>query len=313
MEVIRILFNEIYSAYYNALAVLINKAIDGELNSKNACHFIKTEAFRESFVYIMEAIQKEQWQVITKEFKTPIKNYTSMPLTTLQKQFLKSISLDKRFALFTDGKIDGLDDVDPLYDESDFYYFDLINDGDPYDSPEYITAFKTVLRALKENRKLHITFVDGKGNNQRKICIPRRLEYSEKDDKFRLLCLGVHSLSTINLARIKNCELQDSYDRKAVKPLIRNKDNVVLEITDERNALERCMLHFSSYEKVTTQIDEKHYEMKLTYYKDDETEVLIRVLSFGPLVKAKSPDRFIALLKERLTRQIGLANKVVPK
>lgn len=78
-----------------------------------------------------------------------------LPLTTLQKQFLKSISLDKRFALFTDGIIDGLDDVQPLYDEMDFYCFDLINDGDPYDSPEYITAFKTVLRALKENRKLH--------------------------------------------------------------------------------------------------------------------------------------------------------------
>lgn len=307
------LFNEIYSAYYNALAVLINRAIDGELNSQNAYDFIKTEAFRESFVYIMDAIQKEQWQVLTKEYKTPIKNYTRMPLTTLQKQFLKSISIDKRFTLFTDDKIEGLDDVKPLYDEKDFYYFDLINDGDPYESPEYIKVFKTVISALKEKRKLHITFVDGKGNNQRKICIPRRLEYSEKDDKFRLLCLGARSITTINLARIKSCELLDEFDQMAVKPLIRNKDNVVLEITDERNTLERCMLHFANYEKVTTQLDGKHYEMKLTFHKDDETEILIRVLSFGPLVKVKSPDRFIALLKERLSNQRGLSKKVIPK
>jgi hypothetical protein len=303
MEVMQMLFNEIYSAYYNALAVLINKAIDGELNSGNACDFIKTEAFRDSFVYILDAIQKEQWQVITKEFKTPIKYYTKMPLTTLQKQFLKSISLDKRFALFTDGKIEGLDDVEPLYNERNFYYFDQINDADPYDSPEYIMVFKRILRALKEKRLLLITYVDGKGNNQRKIFTPRRLEYSEKDDKFRLLCLGVHSQITINLARILSCELLEEYDWKAVKPLKRNKVSVVLEIMDERNALERCMLHFSNYEKVTTQLDEKHYEMKLTYYKDDETEVLIRVLSFGPLLKVKSPDRFIALLRERLIRQ----------
>ncbi len=303
------LFNEIYSAYYNALAVLINRAIDGELNSRNASEFIKTEAFRDSFVYILDAIQKEQWQVITREYKTPIKNYTQMPLTTLQKQFLKSISMDKRFALFTDYRIEGLDDVEPLYNEKDFYYFDLINDGDPYESPEYITVFKTVLRALKENRQLHISFVDGKGSKQRKICTPRRLEYSEKDDKFRLLCLGVHSLSTINLARIISCDLQDGYDRKTVKPLIRNKNNIVLEITDERNALERCMLHFSNYEKVTVQLDERRYEMKLTYYKDDETEVLIRVLSFGPLVKVKSPDRFITLVKERLIRQKRINEK----
>lgn len=297
------LFNEIYSAYYNALAVLINKAIDGDLNFQNACDFINTQAFNESFVYILDAIQKEHWQVITKEFRTPIKNYTKMPLTTLQKQFLKSISLDKRFTLFTDDKIEGLKDVEPLYLESDFYYFDIINDGDPYESPEYISIFRIVLRALKEYRKLHVTFIDGKGNNQRKVCIPRKLEYSEKDDKFRLLCLGIHSLSTINLARIKSCELLDEFDPKSIKPFIRVKQNIVLEITDERNALERCMLHFSNYEKITTQLDEKHYEMKLTFNKDVETEVLIRVLSFGPLVKVKSPDHFIGLIKERLTRQ----------
>lgn len=307
------LFNEIYSAYYNALAVLINKAIDGELDTKNASDFIKTEAFKESFVYIMDAIQNEQWQVITKDYKTPIKNYTTMPLTTLQKQFLKAISLDKRFALFTDGIIEGLDEVKPLYEEMDFYCFDLINDGDPYEDPEYRKVFKLVLRALKEKRRLRVTFEDGKGNSQRKVCIPRRLEYSEKDDKFRLLCLGIHSFSTINLARIKSCELLEEFDETALKPLIRKKESIVLEITDERNALERCMLHFSNYEKITTKLDENHYEMNLTYNKDDETEVLIRVLSFGPFVKVKAPDRFIDLIKERLMNQKKFINRVIPR
>ena len=268
------LFNEIYSAYYNALSVLINKAIDGELNSKNASELIKTEAFRDSFVYILDAIQGEQWQVVTKDYKTPIKNYTQMPLTTLQKQFLKSISLDKRFQLFTDNKIEGLDDVEPLYNEEDFYYFDIINDGDPYDNPQYRKVFKTVLTALRENRHLNITFIDGKGNLQRQRYTPRRLEYSEKDDKFRLLCLGVHYLSTINLARISSCELQNTYELKAVKPLIRKKNSIILQINDERNALERCMLQFANYEKVTTQMDEKHYEMKLTYCIDDQCNKL---------------------------------------
>jgi hypothetical protein len=307
------LFNEIYSAYYNALAVLINRAIEGELDCKNASDFIKTQAFQESFVYILDAIEKEQWQVITKEFMTPIKYHTSMPLTTLQKQFLKSISLDKRFALFIGNKLTDLEDVEPLYDEKDFYYFDLINDGDPYDKPEYITIFQTVLRALKENRKLHVTFLDGKGNHQGQIYIPRRLEYSEKDDKFRVLCLGSHKLSTINLARIEHCELLEEFDQMAVKPLIRKKETLVVEITDERNALERCMLQFSNYEKITTQLDRKHYEMKMTYYKADETEILIRVLSFGPLLLVKAPQHFIGLLKERLHRQLRPTNRVISK
>ncbi len=304
------LFNEIYSAYYNALALLINRAIDGSLNAKNAREFIKTEAFRDSFVYILDAMQKEQWQLINKDYKTPIKNYTKQPITTLQKQFLKSISLDKRFALFTGHKLEGLDDVEPLYREKDFYYFDLIKDGDPYGSPEYIHIFKTVLRAIKEKRRLRITFVDGKGGRQSRRYTPRRLEYSEKDDKFRLLCLDLHRLSTINLARISSCELQEPYDLEALRPLVRGKRSILLEIKDERNALERCMLHFANYEKVTTRLDEKHYEMRLTYYKDDETEVLIRVLSFGPLLKVVSPDSFIAQVKERLIRQKELGEKI---
>lgn len=306
------LFNEIYSAYYNALAILINKAIDGELNAKNASEFITSEAFRDSFVYIQDAIQSEQWQLITRDFKTPIKNYTHMPLTTLQKQFIKSIRLDPRFALFSEGKIEGLDEVEPLYKETDFYYFDRIRDGDPYEKPEYINVFKTVLQALKEKRNLHITFIDGKENSQRKVCTPRRLEYSEKDDKFRLLCLGKYQPSTINLARILSCELLDEYEEEAVKPFLRDKCSITLHIKDERNALERCMLHFANYEKVTTQIDERQYEMKLTFCIDDETEVLIRVLSFGPMVIVIAPDSFVALVKERLIRQKAIVKKVVP-
>jgi predicted DNA-binding transcriptional regulator YafY len=203
----------------------------------------------------------------------------------------------------TDNRIEGLDDIKPLYDDKDFYYFDIINDGDPYDSLDYIKVFKTVVRALKESRQLQIAFNDGKGNFQRKVCTPRRLEYSEKDDKFRLICLGRYNPSTINLARILNCELHEEFHKMDVKPLIRHKSSIILEILNERNALERCMLHFSNYEKVTTQLDEKHYEMKLMYYSDDETEVLIRVLSFGPMVKVKAPESFIVLVKERLMRQ----------
>lgn len=297
------LFNEIYSTYYNALATLINYAIHGELNSKNANELIQTEAFQESFVYIIDAIQKEQWQVITKDYKTPIKHYAAMPLTTLQMQFLKSISMDKRFSLFIDGPIEGLDNVTALYDDNDFYYFDIYNNGDPYEDPQYRAVFKLVLSSLKQKRKIYIRYVDGKGNQQCKICIPRKLEYSQKDDKFRLHCYGEYHLTTINLARIISCYLMEEYDATSMKPFVRNKRILLLEITDERGALERCMLHFSNYEKIATKLTDKIYEMELSYYKDDEMEVVIRVLSFGPLVKVKGPEHFIDLLKGRLAKQ----------
>lgn len=296
------LFSEIYSAYYNATANLINKAIDGELSEKTANEIIKETAFSESFVYILDAIKNEQWQVITKGFKTPIKNKANMPLTLLQKQFLKTISLDKRFKLFCDG-IEGLEDIEPLYYSEDLYYFDIIKDGDPYDSPVYIDIFKIVLKALKENKKIKISYESGKGYNNQNVLVPRKLEYSQKDDKFRLICLGRYGLTIINIARIKSCELLEEYDIKLIKQYNRKKSSVTLEIRDERNALERSMLHFANLEKVTKQVDENLYRMELKYYKDDETEVLIRILSFGPMVKVTKPESFIKLIKERLNNQ----------
>lgn len=296
------LFSEIYSTYYTAAAKLIEKAIDEELTSKNASEIIDSTAFSDSFIYISDNIKSEQWQIITHDFKTPIKHKPQMSLTTLQKRFLKAITHDPRFKLFCD-EISGLEDIEPLYLTHDFYYFDRISDGDPYGDLDYIKNFKTILRGLKENKRLKIVYRGGKGVIQKGIFTPRKLEFSEKDDKFRLLCMGNYALATVNLARIKSCQLVDVFDPEKVKPYKRRECTITLQIHNERNALERCMLHFSSFKKETRQIDNRIYEMKLTYYKDDETEVLIRVLSFGPMVKVLNPQHFISLIKERLQNQ----------
>lgn len=76
-----------------------------------------------------------------------------------------------------------------------------------------------------------------------------------------------------------------------------------MQIINERNALERCMLHFANFQKETRQTDKNCYEMKLTYFTDDETEVLVRILSFGPMVKVLSPQSFIDLITQRLKNQ----------
>ncbi len=281
------------------MAKLIEKAIDGELSNKNANEIINSIAFSDSYIYFLDNIKSEQWQLITKDFNTNIKTYPKMPITNLQKSFLKAISLDKRFRLFCDDII-GLEDVEPLYFERDFYYFDKILDGDPYSDEEYIKIFQTVLRAIKEHRRLNIVFRSGKGIITKGIYFPQKLEYSEKDDKFRIICSGG---SVINMARIKTCTFGAIVNISDIKPIDRNESTVVISIKNERKALERCMLHFANLKKETRQIDDKFYEMKLTYYKDDETEVLIRILSFGPMLKVISPQSFIDLIKERLNKQ----------
>jgi len=294
--------HEIYSAYYNAMSCLINEAIENKLDLKAANEIINDTAFSDSNIYILEAIKNEEWQVITQNFKTPIKNKPEIPLTLLQKRWIKAIMNDKRFKLFYDNELCNLN-VEPFYNSCDFEYFDIIKDGDPYDNENYIANFRIILKAIKADKSVWINYISGKDRAYERILKPQKLEYSQKDDKFRAICKGKRSFYIINIARIKDCKITDNPEIYAEYQINRRKSNVMLELYDERNALERCMLHFANFEKITEEISDKKYKMTLTYNSDDETEVLIRILSFGPMLKVISPKSFVGLIKERLNNQ----------
>ena len=57
------------------------------------------------------------------------------------------------------------------------------------------------------------------------------------------------------------------------------------------------------FEKQAEKIDDEHYKLILKYDKDDETELVIRILSFGPMVKVIEPYSFVELIKKRLEMQ----------
>ncbi len=136
--------------------------------------------------------------------------------------------------------------------------------------------------------------------------LPKYLEYSEKDDKFRLFGLGRRMGGTINLGRITRCERcaeegAASFSRR-VPPKTRS---VVFELVDERNALERALLHFAHFEKQAERLEGNRYRVTVNYNKDDETEMVIRILSFGPMIKVTAPGHFVDLIKKRLRSQKG--------
>lgn len=78
-----------------------------------------------------------------------------------------------------------------------------------------------------------------------------------------------------------------------------------MELYDERSALERAMMQFADLQKKAEQINDKTYRIELFYQKEDETELLIRILSFGPLLKVIEPQRFVQLIQERLKLQLS--------
>ena len=226
-----------------------------------------------------------------------------MPLTFLQKRWLKALLTDPRIALF-DPDMTGLEEIKPLYQQDTFVFFDQYADGDPFNDPTYIACFRTALKAIREKRKLRIRFHGRTGVPHSLECMPYRLEYSAKDDKFRLLAMGKRRLNTVNMARVRSCELLDKYDPKEITLPSERLEELTLILHDERNALERVLLHFSHFEKETLKLDDRLYQIKLRYDKDDETELLIRVLSFGPVLEVKAPEEFIWLMRSRIKKQI---------
>ena len=296
------IFNEIYSAYYNAVAKIITSIIEGKADEKTINRIIDENAFGESMLTVLPSLKSEKWQLVKEDMSTPLCHIPTMPLTTIQKQWLKAISLDPRIKLF-DIKFQGLEEVEPLFTSDDYYIYDKYSDGDPFEDEEYIKRFRIILSALNEKQPLKIRMVNRKGNIVSMTVMPQRLEYSEKDDKFRLISTGCRYGGIVNLARIILCEKSNVSGYAPHCVTMKSKESVTLRIFDERNALERILLHFAHFEKRVERIDKKRYLVHIKYNKSDETEMVIRVLSFGPMVEVVEPIDFKNLIIDRLKSQ----------
>jgi len=271
---------------------------------------------------------KTQRKKVIEKHKSRLTNITDFPLSKIEKMWLKSIYSDPRIRLFLDenAAVPCLDDVEPLFDWDDFVLFDKYNDGDPYENPHYIEMFRKILQAIKygsrlkiEYRKKTVNLADYSNGSksdpqEREILVryidPEHLEYSERDDRFRLIgnIPGFRTIA-INVVSIVSCEEADRIDELNAEFQLKNSGekalrSAVFELEDNSNALERFLLNFSHYEKVAERLDkEGRYRITIAYDETDEKDMVIRVLSFGPYVKAVSPDCFVELIKDRLRRQ----------
>lgn len=316
------IFSEIYSCYYQILLHLLccQKSLTLQEISAQICE----EGFGESFLSIIPKLESGAWNLFQKEHNLYLSRIGAgflTPVSDLEKSYLKALISDPRIGLFLKpqqcsalNKL--LEDVPSLWRQEQFCYFDQFKDGDPYQEQSYRIHFQTLLQAQKNRRYVEIDYNSSRGNRVRHYYLPARLEYSVKNDKFRLLAFrnpqcGKTKLAILNLARIQTVRLTDrtldfdidlndairaSYYREPLK----------LHIINKRNALERAMLHFANYEKNTSKIDENTYECLIYYNQSMEAELLIEVMSFGPMITVIGNEKFLSSLKERLERQIRL-------
>ena len=287
------LFHEVYGLYFKAVGEILREAVGGSLTEQRLTELAGT-AFAESPLTILPALRSGRWPLL-EGLSTPLKHPPRRPLTRLELGFLRALADDPRLGLF--GELP-LPQVPPLYRAADVVFFDRRTDGDPFGDPAYREIFSAVLRAVRERRWLSGVYRNRKGYLRKFRLCPLRLEYSFKDDKFRLIC-GPQA-KTLNLARIRSLELGEPF--APFPEPVRTRLPLELEVTDERNALERVLLHFADLEKRAERLPDGRYGVRLLYDPEDETELLIRVLSFGPMVKVTTPA-FAALVRRRLIRQ----------
>lgn len=294
------LFSEIYGSYYQAVAKILARAVEGSLDGKTLRKIVQDTAFEESLLTIPGALTSGQWPLLNADYSTPLLQKPAMPLTVLQKRWMKAVLLDPRVQLFEPDST-GLEGVEPLFRQDWLVYFDRCTDGDNYTDPNYLRNFRAIRTALREKKQLEVTFLDGKGNRHHTRVTPRYLEYSEKDDRFRLAAEGFRPW-IINLSRLEACRALEEKGY-STNQVFRHTECLTMELTDERQALERVLLHFSHLEKETKRLDETHYRVTLHYDKNDETEILIRILSFGAAVQVTAPEAFREKIRQRLTMQ----------
>ena len=308
------IFSEVYGTYYNIVADILGKAASDGLTLEQLKRIVYKDGYEESALELLPALTDERWLLLTKEIKTPLIHKPSMPLTLLQKKWLKALLLDERVRLFfIDDELaneeKALEDVEPLYRPEQFVFFDRFVDGDDYKSVRYRENFRHILQAIKDHLAIDASYRTNKDNvivwtN----LVPITLEYSAKDDKFRLQGMVGSRHVTLNLGKIITVELGEPLAEEL--PLVSvSQEKLVLELVDERHTMMRALMHFSDLAKETEKLDDTHYLLTVYYDKNDETEMVYRVLSFGPTMKVREPGCFVELLKERLKEQLGIRSK----
>jgi len=311
------IFSEIYGIYYNTMAQILKKAVEGNLTADGLYNCIMENAYSESVVPITDSIDKEKWQLL--KFEREKNHYTSVvrhapkiPLTKLQLQYLKALLNDKRIRLFDldfDYLESQLKDVEPLWQPGDYEVFDKYADGDDFDDASYKRRFRMILEAKQNNLPMDFSLKNRHGKEYKVSGIPEKIEYSEKDDKFRVILAGRTEAHTINMGRILSLKFTENSQKKTYSNSGElNTDTIVLELTDERNALERVSMHFANLKKRTTKIDDNKYRMELEFSRDDETEMVIRLLQFGPVIKVLEPAYVVGEIVKRISMQLRLIN-----
>lgn len=321
------LFHEIYSVYFKILLRTVQLAQSNQLDKDSFRKMIKDDfSYMNSDRILKEIFERKidsgkgkssvkeieegksiinYYKLFSKDLTTIIKNTIVLPFSSLQRRYIKTMLNDEKFRLFfSDEELNTLtnilQDEEELFSLKDICFIDNPLNADPFDSGKYRSIFHHLMEAVQKQSFICVHFKD----NRETSGIPKNIEYSMKDNKFRFH-ISKYELFVSDIIDIQELRKQE-YNKNFKEKSEPNEKKLKLEITDQRNALHRCLTHFSHFEKECDKLENGKYYLTFNFSSNDEGEIVMRVLQFGPLIKVLGPESVVERIKEKLRQQTKL-------
>ena len=325
------IFSEIYGTYFRITAKLLeNKMTD----DKTVRDTVASSGFKDTLLFLPQKLipSGEDYGLFRRTASGALERITKNPpikiLSGIQKSWLKAKLSDPKIRLFMDEETlsaldKRLEGVAPLYSQEQFRFIDRFSDSDDFTDKDYIDHFRTALDAVKHRRIVYIEYISGHGRSIRGKFVLLKMEYSPKNDKFRAYCYllrhdRIRSSGIVNIGRITKIADTGRIFRTPVSMDEYFSSRIcsspaVIRVTPERNGVERFMTEFASFEKHTIRdLETNEYTVKLWYDEQDETELLIRLLSFGPVIEILGPPHLREQARRRIAKQYSYIQSAAP-
>lgn len=317
------IFSEIYSTYYSITEKILGR---GEATLSDIREVIGEHGFSETMLFLEpKLIGSDGFGLLNEKkdvYRSILKKAPHIPLTALEKHWLCAVLCDRRSGLFLDAKqrdeLMKLLGDEPLFQGKFFNFFDRFSDGDDYGDESYIRHFCDILTSIHDRKLVKISFNTRKGNRITHYFLPERIEYSSKNDRFRIHAIRYRKNKPIDtgIINMSHIIMTECTDITPVEAYLHSelKREAVVRIRNERNAINRFMMEFAELERVSEYDEDKNEcEVRMKYKINDEAEILIRLLSFGPVVEVIGPEPLRESVKLRVKRQSLLPKLAAPK
>ncbi len=273
---------------------------------------------KENNLNLLKLENKKYYPVIGKNGFNPV----PVRFTNIEKQWLKELLKDSNFRNLLGDKIcvvldTELEELKDMNMTSIIEKTNVIKRNNNHLNESYYNSFLKILTAIKEDKEIVYDNKDKFGNEYKGLRgLPLKIEHCMKDEIIRIslyfieenrpVMVNLHTLSNIEIKEDKECNLTKLEIFKSLKDKKYCSEPIVFELKDEKEAMERCFMSFSSFERTARVIGENLYEIKIYYYTFDEDEVIRRILSLGHFVKVIEPSRIRKKIIDRLVLALEL-------